>query len=129
MSYYYNRRKSQLNAISASYTRKNNAKALQELRAAGIDFEEFKRITGYKATAYRLNNDIRKGTAATLKKVNQYRQEKKGRKRYRLTGRTIDIELYFNTRQAAEKQMHEWIIEDKRILEIDTSEDYYIIEE
>lgn len=48
-------------------------------------------------------------------------------KKYRLTGKYIDLELYFETREEAEEQMKEWIESDKKEFPgEDTSNDYFI---
>lgn len=47
---------------------------------------------------------------------------------YKLSGRYIDLELIFETREAAEDQMAQWIDDDKKELSADTSNDYYIIQ-
>ena len=51
-------------------------------------------------------------------------------KKYILTGKFIDLELSFNTIEEAEKQLKEWLEEDKvEFPNQNTIDDYYIIEE
>ncbi len=68
--------KAQLNAISRSYTEKGNREALKELEAMGIDFEEFRKASGFKASAVRLVQLIHSGSTATHEKLKRYQEQK-----------------------------------------------------
>lgn len=52
------RSKSQLNAISRAYIKQNQKKANEYLEKMGIDFEEYKKRYGYKASVTRFATSI-----------------------------------------------------------------------
>lgn len=63
---------SQKRAISYAITKRENEKAVKVLREQyGIDFEPFCKVTGWKASANKLENSIEHGSisAAVLKKA------------------------------------------------------------
>ena len=68
-------RKSQLNAISRSYTAKNRKQAVSDLQGMGIDFEEYCKMFGYKGSPCKLLTSINTRSAKTLGNVEKYRAE------------------------------------------------------
>lgn len=50
-------------------------------------------------------------------------------KKYKLSGKFIDLELYFDSREEAEAKMKEWLANDEQEFGEADENDYYIVEE
>ena len=66
-------KRSQLNAISRAYTERAQKKALEELKAAGIDYETFCKMFNYHGSPVLLLTQIQQRKAATLKKISSFK--------------------------------------------------------
>ena len=64
-------KRSQLNAISRSYTEKAQKEARQWLEAQGIDFDEYCKRYGWKASVTRFAQSVRDGSAKVLANIEE----------------------------------------------------------
>lgn len=67
-------KKTQLNAISRSYTRKAQKAALASLEAAGINYESFCKMFSYKGSPVRLVTSIEKREKSALDKLEAFKK-------------------------------------------------------
>ena len=67
-------KKTQLNAISRSYTRKAQKAALASLEAAGIDFNNYCKMFNYKGSPVRLVTSIEKHEKSTLENLEAFKK-------------------------------------------------------